>query len=198
MSQKRAKLKDEYLKLYNYTALENSYYALLGLQPSASESEIRRAYRELSKLYHPDTTELPVDVATEKFRKLNEAYTTLSNPKRRLLYDYSIRYSSSIPEIQPPTNLRATKAQSRAAQSSSSAYLEPSERPLSAAELFALFILGITFIGCLLLAIAVALTRGDTAFQPVGFNLKTEQVVPAPEMSSENIMPTSVTSQEQK
>ncbi|HIK29561.1 MAG: J domain-containing protein [Oscillatoriaceae bacterium SKW80] len=197
MSQKRAKLKDEDPKLYNYIALENSYYALLGLHPSASESEIRRAYRELSKLYHPDTTKLPVDVATEKFRKLNEAYTTLSNPKRRLLYDYSIRYSS-ISEIQSPTNLRGAKAKSKAAQSSSSAYLEPSERPLSAGELFALFILGITFIGCLLLAIAVALTRGDTAFQPVGFNLKTEQVVPAPEMLSENIMPISFTSLDQK
>ncbi len=191
MSQKRAKLNDEYSRAYNYTALATSYYALLGLHPSASAIEIRRAYRELSKRYHPDTTDLPADVATEKFRKLNEAYATLSNPERRTLYDRSIRYSS-IPVIQPPTNLRQTDAQSRAAQYSSAAYLDPSDRPLSAGEIFALFILGVTFIGCLLLAIAVALTRGDAAFQPVGFNPETEQVVPAPAMRSENLIPAPV------
>ena len=41
----------------------NSYYAILGLYPTASAVEIRRAYRELSKRYHPDTTDLAPEVA---------------------------------------------------------------------------------------------------------------------------------------
>ena len=49
----------------NTPAQENSsYYALLGLHPSASVIEIRRAYRELSKHYHPDTTKLSTEIAT--------------------------------------------------------------------------------------------------------------------------------------
>ena len=55
---------------------EPTYYSLLGLHPSASAIEVRRAYRELSKHYHPDTTDLPTTVATAKFQLLNEAYAT--------------------------------------------------------------------------------------------------------------------------
>ena len=72
--------------------LANSHYSLLGLNPWASEIEIRRTYRHLSKLYHPDTTNLPPEIAKAKFQQINEAYGTLSNPERRLLYDYKIGY----------------------------------------------------------------------------------------------------------
>jgi len=142
---------------------ESSYYALLGLHPSASPLEIRRAYRELSKCYHPDTTDLPTATATTKFQQLNEAYATLSNPERRVLYDQKIGYSR-LNVIQAPPNLNTPVTQSRP-KYSSSAYLDPTDRPLSAGEIFALFILGLTFMGCLLLAIAIGLTRGESAFQ---------------------------------
>ena len=65
-----------------------NYYTLLGVAPNASAQDIRRAYRDLSKLYHPDTTELESDVATVKFQALNEAYATLSSPEKLLTYDY--------------------------------------------------------------------------------------------------------------
>jgi hypothetical protein len=142
---------------------KSSYYALLGLHPSASPLEIRRAYRELSKCYHPDTTDLPTATATTKFQQLNEAYATLSNPERRVLYDQKIGYSR-LNVIQVPPNLNTPVTQSRP-KYSSSAYLDPTDRPLSAGEIFALFILGLTFVGCLLLAIAIGLTRGESAFQ---------------------------------
>ena len=70
-----------------------TYYSLLELHPSASVIDIRRAYRELSKLYHPDTTELPANIATNQFQQINEAYATLSNPEQRLSYDLKIGYS---------------------------------------------------------------------------------------------------------
>ena len=155
---------------------QTSYYALLGLHPSASPVEIRRAYRELSKRYHPDTTELSAATATAKFQQLNEAYATLSNPERRVAYDQKIGYSR-INVIQPPPGLNTPVNQPQRTYSSS-AYLDPTDRPLSAGEIFALFILGLTFVGCLLLAIAIGLTRGESAFQVSGAspnNLSTQQ-----------------------
>lgn len=142
---------------------QTGYYALLKLHPSASPIEIRRAYRELSKRYHPDTTDLPAATATAKFQQLNEAYATLSNPERRLVYDSQIGYSR-VNVIQPPLHLNHPTNQPKRTYSSS-AYLDPTDRPLSAGELFALFILGLTFVGCLLLAIAIGLTRGESAVQ---------------------------------
>ncbi|MBW4577915.1 MAG: J domain-containing protein [Aphanothece sp. CMT-3BRIN-NPC111] len=147
---------------------QNSYYALLGLHPCASALEIRRTYRQLSKRYHPDTTDLPKKIATVKFQQLNEAYATLSNPERRIAYDQKIGYSR-ISVIQAPPNLNRPVSQAPSRQSSS-AYLDPTDRPLSAGEVFALFILGLTFLGCLLLAIAIGLTRGEAALQVSGLN----------------------------
>lgn len=142
---------------------QTSYYTLLGLHPSASPIEIRRAYRELSKRYHPDTTELPTQAATSKFQQLNEAYATLSNPERRVAYDHKIGYSR-LNVIQVPPGFDSPVDQRKPVYSSS-AYLDPTDRPLSSGEIFALFILGLTFVGCLVLAIAIGLTRGESGFQ---------------------------------
>ena len=139
-----------------------NYYSLLGLHPGASVIQIRRAYRELSKRYHPDTTDLPTAVATKKFQQINEAYATLSNPERRFSYDLKIGYSR-FGVIQPPSDLNTPV--SKPYDWSKSAYLDASDRPLSPGELFALFVLGITFLACLLLAIVIGLTRGDTALE---------------------------------
>lgn len=141
---------------------EPTYYSVLGLHPSASVMDIRRAYRELSKRYHPDTTDLPSAIATAKFQQLNEAYITLSHPERRLGYDLKIGYSR-FGVIQPPPDLNHPV--SRSHDRSKSAYLDASDRPLSSGEIFALFMLVLTFVGCLLLAVAIGLTRGEAAFQ---------------------------------
>ncbi len=142
--------------------LVNSHYGLLGLHPSASVVDIRRSYRELSKRYHPDTTDLPTAEATAKFQQLNEAYATLSNPELRSLYNNKIGYSP-FHVIQAPLESQQRKPSPR--KWSNSAYLDPTDRPLSPGELFALFILGLTFVGCLIIAIFIGLTRGDTALQ---------------------------------
>lgn len=143
-----------------------TYYSLLEVLPSASVQDIRRAYREKSKIYHPDTTELPPAVAREKFQQLNEAYATLSSPERRSHYNQQIGYSP-IPVIQSLQSLEQRTKSIR----NSSAYLDPSDRPLSPGELFALFILGVTFVGCLILAVIVGVTQGkvimDTVAMPV-------------------------------
>ena len=136
------------------TKLANTYYGLMGLHPSASNIAIRRAYRQLSKKYHPDTTELPASLATNKFQRLNEAYAVLSSPEKRSLYDLKIGYSR-LNVIQAPN-----WSEPDPKQYSSTAYLDPTDRPLSAGEIFVLVLLGLTFVGCLLLVAIVAYLRG--------------------------------------
>jgi molecular chaperone DnaJ len=61
-------------------------YAVLGLAPGASSAEIKRAYRRLSRRYHPGIN--PGDRAAEAlFRRITEAYETLTDPARRQQYD---------------------------------------------------------------------------------------------------------------
>lgn len=142
-------------------ASPTGHYGILELHPSASPLEIRRAYRTLSKRYHPDTTDLPPLMATLKFQQLNEAYATLSNPERRLAYDRKIGYSR-FNVIQVPPDFHNPADPSQPEYYSSSAYLDATDRPLSPGEMFALFILGITFIGCLLIAIFIGFTRAES------------------------------------
>ena len=62
---------------------------VLGVSPSASDDEIKKAYRELSRKYHPDANvNNPLaDLAEEKFKEVNEAYETGSDPQKRKMYD---------------------------------------------------------------------------------------------------------------
>ncbi|HET7697665.1 MAG TPA: J domain-containing protein [Vicinamibacterales bacterium] len=63
-------------------------YSLLGLAPGASPSEIKRAYRRLSRRYHPDIN--PGDrAAASLYKRISEAYETLVDPDRRRSYDTS-------------------------------------------------------------------------------------------------------------
>lgn len=65
---------------------KRDYYEVLGLQKGASEEEIKKAYRQLAKKYHPDLH--PGDKQAEaKFKEVNEAYEILSNPDKRAKYD---------------------------------------------------------------------------------------------------------------
>lgn len=62
------------------------YYKILGVGKSASEAEIKSAYRKLAKLHHPDKN--PGDKkAEEKFKEINEAYEVLGDPSKRAKYD---------------------------------------------------------------------------------------------------------------
>ena len=68
---------------------DSDFYQILGVARSASADQIRSAYRELVKTYHPDLFLAPdaKAQATEKLRIINEAYAVLGNPKRREKYD---------------------------------------------------------------------------------------------------------------
>jgi len=63
-----------------------NYYGVLGVKKGASAAEIKKAYRRLARKYHPDVN--PGDKASEeKFKKLQEAHTVLSDPQKRKVYD---------------------------------------------------------------------------------------------------------------
>lgn len=66
-----------------------TFYEILGVSPEATPEEIKAAYRELAKKYHPDRN--PGDsMAEAKMKEVNEAYSTLSDPQKRQEYDYSL------------------------------------------------------------------------------------------------------------
>lgn len=65
---------------------KRDYYEILGISRNADENMIKKAYRKLAKKYHPDTNAGNVQ-AEQKFKEITEAYTILSNPEKRKLYD---------------------------------------------------------------------------------------------------------------
>ena len=64
---------------------QRDYYEVLGVPKSASESDIKSAFRNLARKYHPDVSDAPD--AEDKFKEINEAYRVLSDDDKRAAYD---------------------------------------------------------------------------------------------------------------
>ena len=65
---------------------KRDYYEVLGVDKSADDATLKKAYRKLAKKYHPDVN--PGDKEAEaKFKEATEAYTILSDPEKRKQYD---------------------------------------------------------------------------------------------------------------
>ena len=65
-------------------------YAILNVPPDASADDIKKAYRQLSKKYHPDLNPQDPD-APNKIIEINKAYAVLSDPDARSSYDYVLK-----------------------------------------------------------------------------------------------------------
>ena len=64
---------------------QRDYYEILGVARSATDEELKKAFRTLAQRWHPDVNTTPE--AAEQFKEINEAYQVLSDPQRRQAYD---------------------------------------------------------------------------------------------------------------
>ncbi len=128
-------------------------YELLGVPPSANNAELRKAFRQLSKRLHPDTTSLPSDEATRQFQKVCEAYDLLSDPVLRANYDLKIKKENNLINHETESNLNNIEP----IQFSKSI---GERRPLSGGELFSLFLLIISIFLSLAIGVLIASFKG--------------------------------------
>ncbi len=124
-----------------------THYQVLQLQPTATDQELRQAFRGLSKRYHPDTTALPASEAEVAFRQLRHAYAVLSDPAARRLYDASLLQSALPSPVRRPPSVAVARPVSV-------------RRALSGGEWFALLLLALALVLSLVLGLGVAWARG--------------------------------------
>ena len=77
-----------------------TYYDILGVARSATETEIKRAYRKLAVVYHPDKN--PDPAAEQLFKLINEAYEVLGDPPKRSRYDLELMEPAGEFQTTPP------------------------------------------------------------------------------------------------
>lgn len=78
--------------------MKNNYYETLGVTPDSDMREIKTAYRNLARKYHPDMAEGNIN----KFKEINEAYETLSNERKRMQYNMLFGFYRKTPPPQEP------------------------------------------------------------------------------------------------
>ena len=128
-------------------------YELLGVSTSANNAELRKAFRQLSKRLHPDTTSLPSDEATRQFQNVCEAYDLLSDPVLRANYDLFIEKENTLINQKEEAYLKNIQP----VQFSKSIGVR---RPLSGGELFSLLLLITSIFLSLALGVFIAFLRG--------------------------------------
>jgi DnaJ-class molecular chaperone len=101
------------------------YYQILGIKPSATQKEIKSAYRSLARKYHPDVNK-GNKLSEEKFKEIGEAYFVLSDEKKRKQYDLLKGYN------QAPRNEDTVSQQAK--KRASDAYSQKKEESKPAEE----------------------------------------------------------------
>jgi len=89
-----------------------NHYEVLNVKPTASQKEIKKAYRVLAKMYHPDTYKGNKSFAEDKMQEINRSYDVLSNEELRKAYDITagIRSESTVEEHRSYSSKRPDEA----------------------------------------------------------------------------------------
>jgi curved DNA-binding protein len=91
----------ELATFYQRLSMEfKDYYAVMGVAREATQDEVKRAYRKLSRKYHPDVSK-EAD-AEERFKEVGEAYAVLKDPEKRAAYDQLGANYKAGQEFRPP------------------------------------------------------------------------------------------------
>lgn len=131
-----------------------NHYELLGVSSLADGDTLHKAFRQLSKELHPDTTSLPKDEAANRFQQVCEAYELLADPVLRKAYDSSL----SKMFLKKEDSIKRSEFVSR--NLSLKETLVGERRPFSGGELFSLLLLFFAFLISLLLGIGFAIAHG--------------------------------------
>lgn len=160
------------------TAKLPTHYQVLQLQPTATDQELRQAFRGLSKRYHPDTTALPAREAEVAFQQLRQAYAVLSDPAARRLYDAALLQKALPTPVQRPPSMAVGRPVS-------------ARRALSGGEWFALLLLALALVLSLVLGLGVAWARGAEmmAWPSWWADLETAAVPVSPSSAPPQIQP---------
>eukprot|EP01084_Bolivina_argentea_P159431 277663_1 len=67
--------------------MSKSYYKILGVERNATKEQIKKSYRKLAMKWHPDKNPDNKDAAEREFKEIGEAYSVLSDDKKRKQYD---------------------------------------------------------------------------------------------------------------
>jgi len=131
---------------------EISYYKILGVDETASNHELRKAFCKLSMELHPDTTSLEINEAKSKFQEVLEAYENLNNSNLRKIYDDKLKEKSK--------RKNNTHVLNNLIIDSYNQNLVGNRRPFSNGELFSLFLLIIIISASLIGSIFIASFTG--------------------------------------
>jgi len=74
--------------------MKETHYSMLGISSTASDAEVRQAYKKLAFKWHPDKNIGKESEATEKFRRVSEAYEVLRDSEKRIKYDETLQQRS--------------------------------------------------------------------------------------------------------
>jgi curved DNA-binding protein CbpA len=91
-----------------------NYYRTLGVSAGAGLEEIRTAYRQKARKYHPDVYEGNKSYATRKMKEINAAYNTLKNPEERAAYDRTLAAAKPVRRKKTSAGSTGTAARRRA------------------------------------------------------------------------------------